>query len=166
MLFRSLQEIPGTPARPGLRISKFGMDTQGVNSWLKCMQYKLLRFVTSLLPIADNRHGSCNRCGQCCKLPNPCKFLRYDENGLSSCAVYRWRPPSCRKYPRTARENLTQQTCGYYFAEAKQPASFAMSLGAGNTFVIPEPKRSNYRRTIGPKSTSKDGDDRQPISST
>jgi hypothetical protein len=79
------------------------------------MKHKLKRFATSLLPVAENRRGSCNRCGECCKLPNPCKFLRYDENGLSSCAVYRWRPPSCRKYPRCESENLTAHSCGYYF---------------------------------------------------
>jgi hypothetical protein len=87
------------------------------------MKYKLLRFVTSVLPIADTRRGSCNRCGKCCELPNPCKFLRYDENGLSRCAIYRWRPPSCRKYPRTERENLTPQTCEYYFIKAEAPVT-------------------------------------------
>ena len=85
------------------------------------MVYKLLRFLTSVLPIADTRHGFCNRCGECCRLPNPCKFLRYDDNGLSRCAVYRWRPPSCRKYPRTERENLTPQVCGYYFIATETP---------------------------------------------
>lgn len=82
------------------------------------MVNKLIRFVTSVLPVANTRRGSCIRCGKCCELPYPCRFLRYDEDGLSRCAVYRWRPPSCRKYPRTAHENLTPQTCGFYFAEA------------------------------------------------
>jgi hypothetical protein len=79
------------------------------------MKNKLKRLATSLLPVADNRRGECNRCGECCKLPYPCPFLRYDEDGLSSCAVYSFRPPSCRKYPRVASENITQETCGYYF---------------------------------------------------
>lgn len=79
------------------------------------MNNKLKRFATSFLPVAANRRGECIRCGECCKLPFPCPFLRYDENGLSSCAVYKLRPPSCRKYPRTADENLTAATCGYYF---------------------------------------------------
>jgi hypothetical protein len=30
------------------------------------------------------------------------------------------RPPSCRKYPRTADENLTQHACGYYFVTADE----------------------------------------------
>lgn len=79
------------------------------------MKKKLKRFATSVLPVAVNRRGECNRCGECCKLPYPCPFLRYDEDGLSSCAIYAVRPPSCRKYPRTAGENLTPHSCGYYF---------------------------------------------------
>jgi Fe-S-cluster containining protein len=82
------------------------------------MKKKLKRFATSLLPVAVNRRGDCNRCGACCKLPYECPFLRYDEDGLASCAVYRFRPPSCRKYPRTYDENLTPETCGYYFVKA------------------------------------------------
>ncbi len=84
------------------------------------MKNKLKRMTTSLLPVASNRRGECNRCGQCCKLPFPCPFLRYDEEGLSSCAVYHFRPPSCRKYPRTAAENLTPATCSYYFVPAEE----------------------------------------------
>lgn len=77
--------------------------------------FKLKRAFTSLLPIDAGRAGECNRCGACCKLPVPCPFLRFDAEGLSSCAVYFARPPSCRKYPRTAAENVTPETCGYYF---------------------------------------------------
>ncbi len=84
------------------------------------MKRKLERLATSLLPVAPSRRGSCNRCGECCKLPYPCPFLRYDRAGLSLCAVYPVRPPSCRKYPRTAQENLTTETCGYYFASSRQ----------------------------------------------
>jgi len=87
---------------------------------MNSMRAKLKRFLTSLLPVAENRRGECNRCGQCCKLPFPCPFLRFDEEGLSSCAVYFARPPSCRKYPRVAAENLTSQTCGYYFVSPDQ----------------------------------------------
>lgn len=84
------------------------------------MKSKIKRFLTSLLPVAENRRGECNRCGQCCKLPFPCPFLRFDAEGLSSCAVYYARPPSCRKYPRTAAENLTPETCGFYFLSPAQ----------------------------------------------
>ncbi|MCF7991165.1 MAG: hypothetical protein K9M02_12045 [Thiohalocapsa sp.] len=83
------------------------------------MANKLKRFSTSALPIDAGRRGSCNRCGECCKLPFPCPFLRYDADGLSSCAVYHARPPSCRKYPRTVHENVTPETCGYYFVDVK-----------------------------------------------
>lgn len=80
---------------------------------------KLRRFSTSLLPVDSSRRGECNRCGACCKLPFPCPFLRFDEEGLSSCAVYHLRPPSCRKYPRTASEHITQDQCGYYFEQTQ-----------------------------------------------
>lgn len=84
------------------------------------MKNKLQRFATSLLPVSANRRGDCNRCGECCKLPYPCPFLRYDEEGLSTCTVYSLRPPSCRKYPRTDDENLTPHTCGYYFVTSDE----------------------------------------------
>jgi Fe-S-cluster containining protein len=84
------------------------------------MMRKLKRFATSLLPVDETRGGECNRCGECCKLPYPCPFLRYDEDGLSSCAVYAFRPPSCRKYPRTRAENLTKHSCGYYFVSVEE----------------------------------------------
>jgi hypothetical protein len=87
------------------------------------MKNKLKRLTTSLLPVAANRRGECNRCGHCCKLPYPCVFLRYDEEGLSRCAVYRFRPPSCRKYPRTASENVTAEACGFYFLPLGEPVT-------------------------------------------
>lgn len=92
------------------------------------MKNKLVRLGTSLLPVAPDRRGTCNRCGECCKLPYPCPFLRYDAEGLSSCAIYRVRPPSCRKYPRTAAENLTAETCGFYFLRegARNPGAGAL----------------------------------------
>jgi uncharacterized protein len=94
------------------------------------MKEKLKRFLTSLLPVAENRRGDCNRCGACCKLPFPCPFLRFDAEGLSSCAVYYARPPSCRKYPRTESEQLTPETCGYYFVSTE---SLRDQLRAGKT---------------------------------
>lgn len=91
---------------------------------MKSMKSKLIRQVTAVLPVAENRRGSCNRCGECCKLPYPCPFLRFDAEGLSRCAVYLVRPPSCRKYPRTESENITAATCGFHFvAESPMPAT-------------------------------------------
>ncbi|HPB74204.1 MAG TPA: hypothetical protein PLY96_02990 [Chromatiaceae bacterium] len=89
------------------------------------MKKKLKRLATSLLPVADNRVGSCNRCGECCKLPYPCPFLRFDAEGLSTCAIYHFRPPSCRKYPRTSAENLTAEVCGFSFVPGPQPLEVA-----------------------------------------
>jgi len=76
---------------------------------------KLKRTLTSVLPVASNRKGRCVRCGACCKLPNVCRFLRYDERGKSWCACYWLRPLNCRKYPRTESEWITSDTCGHSF---------------------------------------------------
>lgn len=90
------------------------------------MKKKLKRLATSLLPVAANRIGSCNRCGECCKLPYPCPFLRYDAEGLSLCAIYNFRPPSCRKYPRTSEENLTAEICGFSFVPVTEGVEVAL----------------------------------------
>lgn len=97
------------------------------------MLQKLKRFSTSLLPVDSDRRGDCNRCGACCQLPFPCPFLRFDDQGLSSCGVYHLRPPSCRKYPRTASEHVTQAQCGYYFEHSDSvPASSSLLDPATN----------------------------------
>jgi len=88
-----------------------GMADTKRNTW----GAKLKRTLTCVLPVASNRKGHCVRCGQCCKLPNVCRFLRYDEQGKSWCACYGVRPLNCRKYPRTASEFITADTCGHYF---------------------------------------------------
>ena len=75
--------------------------------------------MTSVLPVASNRIGSCNGCGECCRLPNPCTFLRYKEDKTSYCSIYKVRPMSCRKYPRTASEFLTPEKCGFSFEEVQ-----------------------------------------------
>jgi len=62
---------------------------------------------------------------ECCKLPYPCPFLRFDAEGLSTCAIYHFRPPSCRKYPRTSAENLTAEVCGFSFVPGPQPLEVA-----------------------------------------
>ena len=92
------------------------------------MLNKTKRLLTSLLPVDPARTGACNRCGACCKLPYPCPFLRFDDEGLSRCAVYAVRPPSCRKYPRVATEQLTPEQCGYSFASADERVTDAIGL--------------------------------------
>jgi uncharacterized protein len=106
------------------------------------MKAKMKRFLTSLLPVAESRRGECNRCGQCCKLPFPCPFLRFDDGGLSSCAAYLVRPPSCRKYPRTATENLTPETCGYYFISPDQLRQELRTANPGPSQQAPDPAGS------------------------
>lgn len=86
------------------------------NTWME----KVKRTVTAvLLPIDSTRKGSCNRCGECCKLPNYCPFLGFDHEGLSYCKIYPIRPMNCRKYPRSADEQICP-TCGFYFTEEEQ----------------------------------------------
>jgi uncharacterized protein len=86
------------------------------NSW----PAKIYRTLTCLLPVSEDRHGECVRCGNCCKLPNRCFALRYDEEGKSYCKIYRFRPLNCRKYPRTQKELVTQESCGYKFSKPAQ----------------------------------------------
>ncbi|MDA8403086.1 MAG: hypothetical protein M0Z56_02650 [Desulfobacteraceae bacterium] len=85
------------------------------------MKAKAKRTLTCVLPVAKNRTGQCIGCGACCRLPNPCHFLKYREDGGSFCSIYPVRPLNCRKYPRTASECLTSATCGFQFEQIPAP---------------------------------------------
>jgi len=88
------------------------MAGKKANNWFA----KTKRTFTSIfLPVSPNRKGQCLSCGECCKLPNECAFLKYKEDGTSYCTIYPVRPPNCRKYPRTESEFITEETCGYSF---------------------------------------------------
>ena len=90
------------------------------------MLSKLTHTLTSLLPVDNHRSGSCNHCGECCRLPFTCFFLRTGSDGKSYCSAYRLRPPTCRKFPRTSAQlELVRDVCGFSFAEARsrQPAT-------------------------------------------
>ncbi|OPZ23842.1 MAG: hypothetical protein BWZ02_03066 [Lentisphaerae bacterium ADurb.BinA184] len=76
---------------------------------------KVLRQFTSLLPVSHSRQGRCLGCGDCCRLPYRCPFLRSDGPGHARCAIYLLRPISCRRYPRTPEEHLTKGKCGFRF---------------------------------------------------
>ena len=80
---------------------------------------RIKRTFTSILPVAKNRKGECIDCGECCKLPNVCPFLKYEkgkgEEEKSYCSIHSIRPLNCRKYPRTNSEHITKDTCGYRF---------------------------------------------------
>lgn len=81
---------------------------------------KVTRFFTSLvLPIDKTRTGECDRCGACCKFFVTCPFLVYvgGDEKQPACKIYRARPLQCRKYPRTAKEQI-HHPCGYRFGEA------------------------------------------------
>ncbi|OGZ35497.1 MAG: hypothetical protein A3A94_02670 [Candidatus Portnoybacteria bacterium RIFCSPLOWO2_01_FULL_43_11] len=76
---------------------------------------KIKRTLFSILPVSQKRKGECVDCGECCKLFNVCPFLKYKSDNKSYCAIYKIRPLNCRKYPRTASEFVTSDTCGYKF---------------------------------------------------
>jgi hypothetical protein len=91
---------------------------------------KLTRTLTSLLPVENHRRGSCNQCGECCRLPFTCFFLRTGTDGKSYCSAYRFRPPTCRKFPRTrAQLELVKDVCGFSFAEARQSRPTGTAVG-------------------------------------
>jgi Fe-S-cluster containining protein len=81
---------------------------------------KARRTLTSVLPVSKDRRGECIDCGECCKLPTKCLFLRHKADGSSYCLAYKFRPFNCRKYPRTKSEFLTADTCGFRFEEKPQ----------------------------------------------
>ena len=83
------------------------------NTW----RAKIRRTLTSLLPVSDRRRGQCVHCGACCKLPNVCPFLKTNGAGQGYCGIYPLRPLNCRKYPRTAAEHITTDTCGFHFED-------------------------------------------------
>ena len=81
------------------------------NSW----PAKIKRTCTSVLPVSKSRKGECSGCGNCCKLPKKCPFLKYDSKGKSYCKIYKVRPLNCRKYPRSSKEFITKDFCGFKF---------------------------------------------------
>ena len=76
---------------------------------------KIKRTVTAILPVDNQRNGNCIDCGECCRLPNECIFLKFKKDGTSYCSVHKIRPLNCRKYPRTNNEHITKQTSGFKF---------------------------------------------------
>ncbi len=77
---------------------------------------KLRRTFTSILPVEEGREGKCDGCGACCELPTRCAFLKTDAKGNNTCAIYRFRPPNCRKFPRSpAQLEEVAETCSFSF---------------------------------------------------
>jgi len=99
----------------GSKISPKDINHKGVK-----LKAKAKRTITSVLPVSKTRSGQCIGCGACCRLPSPCYFLKYREDGSGFCSIYAIRSLNCRKYPRTASECLTSATCGFRF-EQKHP---------------------------------------------
>ena len=84
------------------------------------MKNKIIRTITSILPVEEGRTGECNNCGACCRLPFRCVFLKTSDNNKEYCSIYKVRPLNCRKFPRTQKEHeLVESECGFHFEEAK-----------------------------------------------
>ena len=63
-------------------------------------------------------------------------FLKFREDETSYCSIYSIRPPTCRKYPRTEREFITPENCGYSFVDA-EPAEPIFELDTeGETEIV------------------------------
>lgn len=97
------------------------------------MRHKIRRTFTSVLPVAKNRVGECNNCGECCMLPFKCSFLgfKYVEGGekpQAYCRIYPIRPLNCRKYPRSEKEQICQ-SCTFEFVEMERRGGFLRGLG-------------------------------------
>ncbi|MCE8422532.1 MAG: hypothetical protein J5U17_02595 [Candidatus Methanoperedens sp.] len=78
---------------------------------------KVKRAATSLiLPVDEKRTGECKFCGHCCMFVYICPFLKFDNNNpkRALCMIHSIRPPMCRKYPRTRKEQI-HKPCGYDF---------------------------------------------------
>lgn len=81
---------------------------------------KAMRFCTSIvLPVDKSRTGECNMCGACCEFLVKCPLLKRDSSGAPVCRIYALRPLQCRKYPRSAKEQV-HQPCGYRFEKGPE----------------------------------------------
>ena len=90
------------------------------------MLKKLQRTFTAVLPVEEGRTGSCNGCGDCCKLPVRCTFLKTDANNNHTCGIYRFRPLNCRKFPRSpAQLEAVKENCGFSFKPSESNAESA-----------------------------------------
>lgn len=76
---------------------------------------KLKRTVLSVMPISPDRKGKYRQCGACCQILWKCPFLRKKGKKKYYCAIYRFRPFFCRKYPRIVTDLVTQETFGFRF---------------------------------------------------
>lgn len=86
------------------------------NNW----RSKVYRTVTSVLPVSEDRIGNCINCGECCKLPNKCIFLKHEKDGNACCLIYKIRPLNCRKYPISKKEHITRDVCSYEFKKPSE----------------------------------------------
>ena len=75
---------------------------------------KITRTLTAFKPVEGNRVGKCRCCGACCELVFRCPFLKYKDK-KAVCIINGFKPPVCKKYPRTADEHVTKDVCGFQF---------------------------------------------------
>ena len=61
------------------------------------------------------REGTCDQCGQCCKIVIHCPFLTA-EDGHTSCRIYKFRPLQCRAFPLNEHDmDDIEYKCSYRF---------------------------------------------------
>jgi len=91
---------------------------------------KVRRFVQSQFrkdevdAMVAQRHGDCNRCGECCRILFRCPFLGSDGNGGYACRIYENRFAQCRHFPIQPRDLREVENCSYTFpAESVVPST-------------------------------------------
>ena len=103
-------------------LEKIVVRISSKNTWAAKVKRNV---AATILPVKEEREGECLNCGACCKLPVECPFLGF-KGEQSYCTVYEFRPPSCRKYPRSEEEHLTKETCGYHFIKKEEYANLTL----------------------------------------
>jgi len=83
------------------------------------LQGKMRRFIYRTFPSLNGheprRYGSCNRCGDCCRILYKCPFL-VEVDGKCRCSIYEHRPLQCRKFPVDTQDiEELDHGCTYYF---------------------------------------------------
>jgi hypothetical protein len=75
----------------------------------------------------EARKGKCERCGICCHLfMSKCVYLKFDENGKTSCSIYKKvRMPNCKIFPLNDkdikdRDLLSKLPCGFCFPKENE----------------------------------------------
>ena len=82
----------------------------------KVKRFVLVHFRRQFVRESINaREGTCDQCGQCCKIVVHCPFLS-EKDGHTSCRIYKFRPLQCRAFPLYERDmDDIEYKCSYRF---------------------------------------------------